>query len=256
MARYQVPQNIDMEDKIIGPLTMIQFVYLMIGGMIVYLAWTFFDIELFLVTGLPVALLTLALAFVKIQDQPFPKFLAATLLFLVRPKSRVWSKDPAAAHLTIVEKKASKPEETSPLQAKPNRTELGELASVLDTGGRSETGQEVRVKAEETTPPTIQNDQISSTKIQTNSNLQIPNQQSAQPSPLNPEPSPGASIPTIESPADKLKKIAAVAEVPLGESTPPSLDLQPSTPTPGPDVAADAAKLAQTLDGQPGTPTP
>ena len=34
--RYKVPQNIDMEDRIVGPLTMVQFVIVMIGGMIVY----------------------------------------------------------------------------------------------------------------------------------------------------------------------------------------------------------------------------
>ncbi|MBI4032739.1 PrgI family protein [Candidatus Berkelbacteria bacterium] len=104
MARYQVPQNIDMEDKIVGPLTMLQFVYLMVGGMIVYLSWTLFDISLFLVIAVPVGLFTLALAFVKVQDQPFPKFMAAFLLYLVRPKARVWQKEQQLSELKLTKK--------------------------------------------------------------------------------------------------------------------------------------------------------
>lgn len=90
--RFQVPQNIDLEDKLVGPLTMWQFVYLLVGGSLTYLVWKYFPLWIFWLFGLPLALLTLAISFVKIQDQPFGHFLSWLIFYLIKPKTRLWQK--------------------------------------------------------------------------------------------------------------------------------------------------------------------
>ena len=132
--RYKVPQNIDMEDRIVGPLTMVQFVLVMVGGMLVYLAYTLFTPSTFWFAAIPIALVTLTLAFVKVNDQPFPKFLAATILFLVRPKNRVWQKEDGVENLKIVHKDIPTAASTAG-QSSVQRSQLESLSASLDTGG-------------------------------------------------------------------------------------------------------------------------
>ncbi len=134
--RYRVPQNIDMEDKIIGPLTMAQFVFVLLGGMLIYIDFVALFTSLpivFWVTAIPIFLLTLAFGFGKVQDQPFPKFLVSVLLYLTRPKSRIWQKDPAISHLAVVTKTATTPEQSSVRGDSLGRHDVRSLASILDT---------------------------------------------------------------------------------------------------------------------------
>lgn len=132
--RYKVPQNIDMEDRIVGPLTMVQFVIVMVGGMLVYLTYTLFTPGTFWFAAIPIALVTLTLAFVKVNDQPFPKFLAATVLFLVRPKNRVWQKEDGVETLKIVHKDIPTAASMAG-QSTVQRSQLESLSASLDTGG-------------------------------------------------------------------------------------------------------------------------
>jgi len=92
----KVPQNIDMQDKVIGPLTLVQFFYLLFGGLFIYLlnSWTAgtFLRPFFWLIAIPVALLSFALAFVKIQDRPFIYFIFSLFRYLKRPRRRVWQK--------------------------------------------------------------------------------------------------------------------------------------------------------------------
>lgn len=90
--RYKVPQNIDMQDRIVGPLTILQFMYLLIGGAICYLFFQLFSFSIFVILALPVALFALALAFFKIQDQPFSKFIGASIQYVIKPKKLVWKR--------------------------------------------------------------------------------------------------------------------------------------------------------------------
>lgn len=111
--QYKVPQHIDIEDKIVGPFTMKQFIYLLISGSIVYAWWnfsnTFVDpspMVIFIPLALPVGFLGLAFALLKINDRPFEVFVLSLLRFIFSPKQRVWHegyqtpavivKDPAA----------------------------------------------------------------------------------------------------------------------------------------------------------------
>jgi len=103
----KVPQNIDMQDKVIGPLTLVQFFYLLFGGLFIYLLnnWTAgsFLRPLFWLIALPVAVLAFALAFVKIGERPFIYFLGSLVRYLQRPRMRVWQKGQYHRATQIVE---------------------------------------------------------------------------------------------------------------------------------------------------------
>jgi len=134
--QFKVPQNIDMEDKIIGPLTMKQFVYLIVGGMITYATIKTYNVWLIVVVGLPIGLFALCLAFIKIQDQSFSKFLFSLALFQTRSKKRLWSKtwEIENAPKQVVQKLIVK-EEIKELPKHVERSELEKLSYVLDTRG-------------------------------------------------------------------------------------------------------------------------
>ncbi len=93
MARYEVPQFSEIQTKIVGPFTLKQFLYLGFGGGIFYLFIKTLNFFLALLFGVPIAALALALAFVKINGQPFSKFLADAFKFISRPKFYIWKKE-------------------------------------------------------------------------------------------------------------------------------------------------------------------
>lgn len=91
--RFEVPQFIEIEDKIIGPLTWKQFVYLAGGaGMLVILYLTL-PVMLFLLFGLPLGILAASLAFHKINNRPFSIFLEAVLSYAGKAKLYLWKKE-------------------------------------------------------------------------------------------------------------------------------------------------------------------
>ena len=141
--QYKVPQNIDLEDKIVGPFTMVQFVYLLVGSALVYVLLTALTINYFSIALVsPIALLTIALTFVKVQDQPFSKFLLNIVRFLTRPRRRLWDREGDPPTLIITKSKSStfKPIKRS----KVTKSELDRLASGLDTKGNQPNLKEIR----------------------------------------------------------------------------------------------------------------
>lgn len=91
--RYQVPQFIDIEDKIIGPLTIKQFVYLAGGAGMSYLIYTVFPIYIALVLVVAVIVLSLALAFYKVNNKPFIDFLEAAVMYYSKQNLYIWKKE-------------------------------------------------------------------------------------------------------------------------------------------------------------------
>lgn len=135
--QFKVPQNIDMADRVVGSLTLIQFLYVLIGGIIVYFLFSTIapvSPALFIATAGPVALFSLAMAFLKIQDQPFPRFVVAFIFFLFRPKMRIWHKDGIDASLIITPDKIDKKETVTRKTIK--KSELDQLVTIVDTGGK------------------------------------------------------------------------------------------------------------------------
>jgi len=90
---FKIPQNLEIKDKIVGPLTMQGLIIAGVGGAIAYWAYMKLDDDTWPWIAIPVVLITLAVIFVKINDMPFLKWLYHLLLFLVFiPQKRVWAK--------------------------------------------------------------------------------------------------------------------------------------------------------------------
>ena len=90
--QFQVPQFIEVEDKIFGPLTFKQFIYL-VGGtgicFVLYIILPFFFAVLLII---PFAGFSLALAFYKINNRPFISVVESALNYTLKGKLYVWKK--------------------------------------------------------------------------------------------------------------------------------------------------------------------
>lgn len=106
--QYQVPQFIEVEDKIFGPFTLKQFIYL--AGSAGICAVIFFSLPFFpaLLLSVPFIALGGALAFVKINEKPFVEVLESAFFFFTTGKMYLWKKQGS---------KAKKEEIVAPTQA-------------------------------------------------------------------------------------------------------------------------------------------
>ncbi len=96
--QFEVPQFIEIEDKIFGPLTWRQFLYIGGGvGMGVVLFFTT-PLIIFIIIGLPLSLLAGALAFYPVNNRPFSFFLEAVINYLRGHKLYLWRRKTEAVH--------------------------------------------------------------------------------------------------------------------------------------------------------------
>ena len=107
--RYKVPQNIDIQDRIIGPLTMLQLVYAVVGGGLAYSILITLPSPASYILAAPIALFTVAVIFVKVNERPFLNFFFAMIQFMTSPKQRVWHHG-AVDNLKVVIYKTQKAE--------------------------------------------------------------------------------------------------------------------------------------------------
>lgn len=141
--QYKIPQNLDIEDKILGPFTLKQFLYIIVGGITIYVLFNIIGIKnltLFLAISIPIALLVLALVFIKINERPFVDFIFYFLQFLKEPRERRWIKSTKIrtfeAMVKVSEEEQQSQKELARL-AKQGivRSRLADMAMVLDTRG-------------------------------------------------------------------------------------------------------------------------
>lgn len=98
--RFEVPQFIEIEDKIFGPLTWRQFVYLGGGLGICFVTMfilpsvlpSFISWFVILFIGIPLALLAGALAFYPINNRPFSYFLEAVWTYFTSSRLYLWKR--------------------------------------------------------------------------------------------------------------------------------------------------------------------
>lgn len=88
--QYQVPQFIEVEDKIFGPLTFKQFAYLAGAGGITLIFFTLFPLWLTLILSAPFIALGVALAFYKVNDRPLITVLEHAVRYYLSGKLYLW----------------------------------------------------------------------------------------------------------------------------------------------------------------------
>jgi hypothetical protein len=136
--QFQVPQFIEVEDKIFGPLTFRQFVY--VGGGLggAYILWRI--LPLFI--GAPLALivvgLAMALAFFQLNGRPFIIALENAFFFAIRSKLYLWNNARKQAKKTVTPLEAAKKAEVYVPKLSDSR--LHELAWSLDIKERIAAG--------------------------------------------------------------------------------------------------------------------
>jgi len=129
--RFQVPQFIEIEDKIFGPLTFKQFIYLIGGGGGVFVLYALFPLPLAIIFGIPVAVFSLALAFYQVHNQPFIKVVENAFRYFVGAKLYIWKKKEQKASPVLASKKPE--EEPMPMyMPKLTKNKLEDLAWSLD----------------------------------------------------------------------------------------------------------------------------
>lgn len=88
--QFQVPQFIETEDKIVGPLSIRQFIFIAAAcgiGIMLYFA---LQLWLWIIIAVPILLLGISFAFVKVNGQPFSKIMANMMAFYWKPQSYLW----------------------------------------------------------------------------------------------------------------------------------------------------------------------
>ncbi len=132
---YQVPQFIEVESKIVGPLTLKQFIYLAGGGGICVILFHFLPFFLAILASLPVAGFSGALAFYKVNNKPLVSTVEAAFHFYTSSRLFLWHKEPKQV---VVEKKAAGAAGAAPAAAaRLTRGKLHELAWSLDVRGHA-----------------------------------------------------------------------------------------------------------------------
>lgn len=105
--RFEVPQFIEIEDKIFGPFTWRQFVYLLGGvgfALVLFIAAPLF---IFILLGIPTAGVAVLLAFYPVNNRPFSVFLESVFTFYQSGNTYFWRKEKASVY---------KGNETEPMQ--------------------------------------------------------------------------------------------------------------------------------------------
>lgn len=90
--QYQVPQFIEIEDKIFGPLTFKQFLYVAGGGAIAFIVWSFLPSFLALPIGGGLLVFFIMAAFYKVNGRPFLFFIENFLKYTFSSKLFLWKR--------------------------------------------------------------------------------------------------------------------------------------------------------------------
>lgn len=128
--RFEVPQFINVEDKLFGPFTFKQSIYLVGGGGIIFLMYRLLPMLVVAILGIPVAAFTLALVFYRPNGRPFIMMVEAYVLYLFTHKFYLWKKMDETPSIvegvhTLFPKKGEIPEDV-------NRQRISDLAWNLD----------------------------------------------------------------------------------------------------------------------------
>ena len=135
MQQFTVPQFIDVEDKIFGPITVRQFILLIIGGLFLFVEYKLSDLTFFIFLAIPTLAVFGTIAFARVNGMPFHYFILNVVQTFKKPNLRVWQRQVDAGD---AEKKRSKEVEipiSLPTKKPITRSRLSDLSLVIDTGG-------------------------------------------------------------------------------------------------------------------------
>jgi len=92
--QVQIPQFIEIENKIVGPLTLKQFLYLAGAGGLSFMFYFILEFWLWLLITSILGAIAIALAFIKYNGQHLPKIISAAFNFFWKPRFYLWQRMP------------------------------------------------------------------------------------------------------------------------------------------------------------------
>lgn len=129
--KFQIPQFIEVEDKIFGPLTIKQFVYLTGGAGLSIMFYLFLPSWLAIMLIVPVMSFSGALAFYKINNKPFIFVVESGFKYMLQPKLYIWRHK--QQQVVAQEEKVKDPAQSSAFIPKLSESKLKDLSFNLDT---------------------------------------------------------------------------------------------------------------------------
>lgn len=91
--RFQVPQFIETETKIVGPFTLKQFLFLAGGAVLLFILQYLLSLTYLIMAGVPIISISIALAFYKVDGIPLPQYILTALSFMTGPKRYQFRKE-------------------------------------------------------------------------------------------------------------------------------------------------------------------
>lgn len=140
--QYKIPQNVQIEDKIVGPLTLKQLGILGFGGAITYAIYTVlaknYFIEIWLPAIMPTTILTLCFTFVNINTVPFYRWIFLVVEYFKNPRKRSFHMGAADKYEATVFAKGQEKEENekdkeqTPEERHDKLKKIGEISKLVD----------------------------------------------------------------------------------------------------------------------------
>ncbi|MBC7943450.1 PrgI family protein [Candidatus Saccharibacteria bacterium] len=145
MAVYKVPQDVEADDKLIGPFSFRQFVYLIIVSLAIALAWGLSQLFLpLLIIPLPVIVFFGALALPLRKDQPMEIYMAAMVSYHLKPRKRLWEADGIESLIEITAPKIVELQRMKNISQDEAQERFGYLADIVDSQGWAVRGRGVQ----------------------------------------------------------------------------------------------------------------
>lgn len=141
MAVYKVPQDVEAEDKLIGPFSFRQFIYLIVAALGIFLAWALSRVFIgLLILPLPIVIAMLALALPLRKDQPMETYLIAMIKFFFKPRHRIWDPEGTMSLVQITAPQVIEGPQLKDVGGEEASQRLAYLSQIVDTQGWASRG--------------------------------------------------------------------------------------------------------------------
>jgi len=142
MAQYKVPQDVEADDKLIGPFSFRQFIYLIAAVLAGAIGWGLYQLfPLLAIIPVPVVVFFGALALPLKKDQPMEMYLAAMIAYYIKPHRRLWDADGIDSMIEITVPKKVAVQRTKNISQNEAKERFGYLAEIVDSQGWAVRGQ-------------------------------------------------------------------------------------------------------------------
>jgi hypothetical protein len=137
MSTYKVLQDIEAEDKLVGPLSLRQFIFAGIAALCFYVSFLAFTkgVGFLAVVFIPVGLFAGFFAFPWGGDQPTEIWALAKIRFFLKPRKRVWDQSGVKELVTVTVPKHIEHDLTNGLSEHEVNSRLHALANTIDSRG-------------------------------------------------------------------------------------------------------------------------